>query len=376
MLTYTTPFPKLYGLSSTGKVKFWEIKLAFNDDEQTHHIVTEYGYVNGKTQTTSECIKQGKNIGKVNETSIYNQALAQAQSKWVKQHDHGYGTVIPNISHLPMLAQNYADKSHIIRWPWFGQPKFNGVRCVATIKDNQVRFTSRNGKEYHTLQHLKPELLEAFCTHQPIVLDGELFHPALNLQEIVKRVKREKSSRMGLEEVPVQYHIYDVMDCNLPFAERNLFLNRFINELSSSEYLYPVETPLLNNEKELISFNQYNLDRSYEGTMLRNPGGLYVPHYRSSDLLKYKIATFKDDDFTIVGGISAKGRDEGTVVFTCKTDDGQEFNVRPRGTVNQRRQWLMDIDHLIGKKLTVRYAELTPDGIPFHPTGLVIRDYE
>jgi hypothetical protein len=63
-------------------------------------------------------------------------------------------------------------------------------------------------------------------------------------------------------------------------------------------------------------------------------------------------------------------------VFICKTKAGQEFSVRPKGTHAQRSEWLKNIDSLIGKELTVKYAELTPDGIPFHPTGECIRDYE
>ena len=50
--------------------------------------------------------------------------------------------------------------------------------------------------------------------------------------------------------------------------------------------------------------------------------------------------------------------------------------MRPKGTYAQRSEWLKNIDTLIGKLLTVKYAELTPDGVPFHPTGECIRDYE
>ena len=63
------------------------------------------------------------------------------------------------------------------------------------------------------------------------------------------------------------------------------------------------------------------------------------------------------------------------VIFTVVTDDGKAFNVRPRGTVEQRRVWLEETDNLTGALLTVRYQELSEDSIPIFPVGIAIRDY-
>jgi DNA ligase-1 len=50
--------------------------------------------------------------------------------------------------------------------------------------------------------------------------------------------------------------------------------------------------------------------------------------------------------------------------------------VRPRGTHEDRADLFKDGDSYIGKKLTVRYQELTEDGIPRFPVGIAFRDYE
>ena len=81
-------FPQLYELSTTGKIKVWSIKAV--DNGATSDVVTSFGAKDGKLQVTSDTIKEGKNIGKANETSVFQQACAEAQSKWEKKKKSGY----------------------------------------------------------------------------------------------------------------------------------------------------------------------------------------------------------------------------------------------------------------------------------------------
>ena len=90
-----------------------------------------------------------------------------------------------------------------------------------------------------------------------------------------------------------------------------------------------------------------------------------------------KFKSFTDDEFEIVDYKEGKGNDKGTVIFTCKTnDDYKTFEVRPRGTREERKAMLENIENYIGKYLTVKYFELTDQGIPRFPVGVAIRDYE
>jgi DNA ligase-1 len=50
--------------------------------------------------------------------------------------------------------------------------------------------------------------------------------------------------------------------------------------------------------------------------------------------------------------------------------------VRPRGTREKRAEWWENREQYIGSKLTVRFQNLTADGIPRFPVGIAIRDYE
>ena len=89
---------------------------------------------------------------------------------------------------------------------------------------------------------------------------------------------------------------------------------------------------------------------------------------------------FQDDEFEIIGGKEGTGTDTGCIIYRCITADGKEFDARPKGTVEDRQQMMIELPDSIGKMLTVRYAEYSDDGIPQHPVGIpeaqVVRDYE
>ena len=106
--------------------------------------------------------------------------------------------------------------------------------------------------------------------------------------------------------------------------------------------------------------------------MLRNVNGFYQENYRSNDLMKYK--EFFEDEYKIVGFKEATGRDSGTVIWECETKDGTRFSVRPKGTLDARREWFANGEKYVGKKLTVIFQELSEMGVPRFPVGKAIRD--
>lgn len=360
-------FPMLYHKTELDKIIEWQISVQWIENVPT--IVTVFGYSDGKKQTAMLKIPQGKNIGRSNQTTPYEQALSEAKSKWEKKQLNNYRQNLnDDLQLLPMLAHKYVDHKKKVTWPVYGQKKMNGVRCLAFIKNDTVTYISRKGKNYETFTHWNDELKTLFPNGT--ILDGEAFNPNLGFQEIIRRVKRVKTSRLNIEDDPLQYWIYDVVAPTVRYDARL----QFLMERSNTEHIKLVPTQLLSSENDLKIYHQRNLLDGYEGTMIRTLHGLYKPDCRSYDLLKYK--DFLDEEFEIIDGRSAQGRDEGTVIFECATSNGQSFNVRPKGTWEQRKEYLDRIDHYIGQMLTVRFQEKSEDGIPIFPVGLQIRDFE
>jgi DNA ligase-1 len=269
-----------------------------------------------------------------------------------------------------MLAHEYSKRSHNIKFPCYAQPKLNGIRNLAKLVDETtVRHSSRGGKIFNTLSHISEEIKKRSMLEPGEIFDGELFSPHLTFQEICAAVKRE--SEVNPDTLLLEYHVYDFADPTLKFSER---LAKLSEKITDDHIIKLVETRLIESEEDLILYHKTNVDRGFEGTMIRNMDGAYVFKNRSSDLQKYK--DFLEAEFEIVGGKEGSGKSEGQCVFSCITENGGAFDVRCVGSNEVREEQLINLESYIGKMLTVKYQTLSDDGIPIFPVGITLRDYE
>ena len=369
-ITYETP--TVYKKTSTGKIQQWR---AWVEKTETGYLLkVESGQTDGKlTETAGQVIDEGKQ-GR----SAEEQAIFEAISKTNKKRDEAYYDSVEEaqtqVKLLPMLAHSFDKRKHNITYPAIVQRKFDGVRCLAVVMGNrQVKLYSRKGKEFPHLNHIREEV-GARNTDQALVLDGELYSDTLTFQELVGLVRRV-TLKPGNDEqmLEVSLRVYDCVNLNneQDFSDRYETITRIT---SGAEYLSLVENVTVNNEDEIHAAQAQFVEEGYEGAMVRNLTGAYRIGKRSADLQKVK--TFEDDEFEIVGFTQGTGGEAGCVIWICKTKDGKEFNVRPRGTREERQEYFRNGNDYIGKMLTVRYQELTDDGIPRFPVGISIRDYE
>jgi ATP-dependent DNA ligase len=362
-------FPLLFAKSSTGKIKVWQIRAESVDNEAK--IVTNHGYVDSEELQSAEVkVTKGKNIGKKNETTPFEQACSQAESKWNKKKDKKYVEDPSGDSDilLPMLAHTFSKRKHDLNYPALAQPKLNGIRCLAKkISDEEMVYTSREAKIFSTLEHLTPDLLKIMKVKQ--VLDGELFTRELTFQQITSAVKRLQDNTDL-----IQLWVYDIVDSDTPFDRRLVQYLKMV-EKANSDRVVSVTCEEVKSDEEVMVLHDRYYEAAFEGIMIRNREGLYKETYRSKDLQKHK--NFIDDEFEIIGYHDGEGKDEGAVTWICVTKDGEEFDCTPNGTYPQRYKWWEDRKKYIGKMLTVRYQNLSDDrNVPVFPKGIVIRDYE
>ena len=71
-------------------------------------------------------------------------------------------------------------------------------------------------------------------------------------------------------------------------------------------------------------------------------------------------------DFTFEKDTSKN--DENLIVWICKTESGDTFNIRPKGTREERQDLYKRGNQFIGRRLHVKYFELTESNIPRFPT--------
>tara|TARA_B100000131_G_scaffold168442_1_gene162768 strand:- start:455 stop:1582 length:1128 start_codon:yes stop_codon:yes gene_type:complete len=372
--------PTLYGRSTNGKIKEWNISVLQMGDG-TCYIETEHGYEDGKKQLDQRYVGEGKNIGRANETTIYEQACSEARSAHSRKKDSGYVEDKDNIPSesdgmfLPMLAHRYDKHSAKINYPCWVQPKLDGVRMLARKDNGIVTMWSRKGKVIDIPDKINAQLCDMLEDGQ--CTDGELYVHGWTFQRIIAAVKKKRDDTDLLE-----YHIYDSPHSSLAFEDR---LPQFgIQGARFPKYCQGwtvigknikfIKTYNVETQDEFDIYEKNFVEQGYEGMMVRNQASAYKYKHRSYDLQKVK--RFVDDEYEIIGGKDGSGRESGLIIYKCITPSGLEFDVRPRGSHEERAHAFKNLENNIGKMLTVRYQELTDDGRPRFPVGIAVRDYE
>jgi hypothetical protein len=358
--------PTLFKKATTGKITQWTIEIEGNCYR------TYAGYVNGVITKSEDTKCFGKNSGKANATSNEDQAFKEAEAIWTKKKDTGHFESINDVDKelyfKPMLAEKYEDRKDNISFPCAVQPKLDGIRCIIYKNNDQIIFQSRQNKLFEPFLHLLPDL-EIIFKNNDLILDGELYCHGIGFEQVSSMVRRAKTRHPDIEKI--NYVIYDCIS-NESYKLRMNKLNVFM------KHVFFIETIEVTTMKQIEDAHTHYTNNGYEGIMIRT-NGLYK-HGRSKDLLKYK--KFKDSEYLVIGHTEGTGAHEGTVIFVCqvKNQSGIEnenknktFNVVMNGPLEKRREMLQHVNDYYGKFLTVKYQELSTDGIPRFPIGLGFR---
>jgi DNA ligase-1 len=239
-----------------------------------------------------------------------------------------------------MLAKNWDKTMRPEGW-WMSE-KLDGVRA---IWDGE-HFRSRGGNIFHA-----PEWFKAGLPALP--LDGELFVGRGKFNDAVSIVRS-----MTADWSPIKYLVFDVQTDG-PTEDRQ----RTLLALQLPGHVSIVEQVLCESENALLEFERSILSGKGEGVMLRSPRSPY--EFKRSGHLR-KLKRFIDDEATVVG------HQEGRLgALVCQLRDGTTFRAGSGFTDAEREN-----PPAIGSIVTVRYFELTPDGVPRFPTFIAIRNYE
>lgn len=363
--------PALQATNSSGKAKYWCGFVATVGTDVFYYTTswqeTASGGLSRKNRSEPTTVV-GKNIGRSNETTPTAQAISEINAIMAEKIDSGYhelgvaSVVLP----LPMLAHKFKERGKAIKFPCFLQPKLDGHRAMT----DGTKFWTRKGKLY------LPEVVEHLMLDtQDMLLDGEvMLPPGYDFQTTCSAIKKYDPTLSPL----LQYYVFDIASAAATFGERLPVLETLLQSVDTPTNVHLVKTMTCETEDVVGGWLVKALKNGYEGVMLRNSMGLYAFGQRSVDLQKLK--DFVDSEFLISDCVDGRGREEGAIIYVCQTAEGNEFSVRPEGKVDDRkelfRQWVAGEWTPVGQKLTVRYQNLTLEGLPRFPVGVAIRDYE
>jgi len=255
---------------------------------------------------------------------------------------------------------------------WHCSFKLDGVRAWWDGKD----FWSRLGNKYNAPQWFKDAMPDD-------VLDGELFAGNGKFQETVSTVR--KLNGVDAEWKNIKFMVFDMptsdtvntmsidSDPAWTFEERIDSLQDSVPAIEDNNpciaLVEQIRIDNSNPEETVLARLKQAEALGYEGLMLRQPGSLYVDG-RSHTLLKVK--TFVDCEATVIDYEKGKGKHKGRMgALVVRLPSGVEFSVGSGFTDKEREN-----PPKLGSKVTVKYQELTKDGVPRFPTYISERDYE
>ena len=355
-------YKTLYKRSVTGKVSTWYVET------NNECFRTISGFEDGQKVTSEWTCCKGKSYN----TSI-EQATKEAEAMHRKRTETGYWEDITKIDtpiyFKPMLAHDYNDYKDKLKFPIAVQPKLDGVRCIVRADG----MWSRNGKPIISAPHIFKSLKPLFEADNDLILDGELYCDKLiaGFNTIISCVRKTKptESDLSLSEQFIEYHIYDIPSVDDNFMERISSLGTY----NLPKHCKIVHTHWVTDGQPRLDY-LYNLfmEQGYEGQMIR----LDAPYEnkRSKSLLKRK--EFVDAEFEIKGVIEGNGNLTGKVGKLQFEINGKPFESAVNGDWEYIEKLWHSREGLIGKTATVKYFELTEDGIPRFPKVIAIRDFE
>ena len=367
-----TTLEPLYKRDSKGKLRIWEIQWGYTDDSTVTDpkagTRTVSGLVDGKKVTSGWNISEAKNVGRSNATTSITQAQSEAKSQWdIKAEKEYFNDVLLVDTYdkfKPMLAHDYTKTKVPVIQGWV-QPKLDGIRCIV----NKNGMWTRSGKAINSCPHIWDSLKGYMEQNPHYILDGELYNHELkaDFNKIISLVRKVKSTPEDMEEAKglVQYHVYDMCDTSAP---EMTFVNRIKQAYwAKNDYVHIVTTDYCETQDELDElYSQYTED-GYEGQMVRQ--NTPYENKRSKSLLKRK--EFITEEYDVVSVEEGQGNWAGYAKrFVLKLPNGAEFGAGVRGNQAQLEElWNSDTKPTWA---TLRYFEMTPDGVPRFP---VVIDY-
>lgn len=357
----------LYKLDNNGKIRTWTAEI----NKTAWRTVT--GILDGKTVTSGWKTVRATNVGRSNERDVQEQAEFEAEASRIRRLESGYFDDIKKVGSFdkfnPMLAGSYSSLKKPLEFPVYSQPKLDGIRCIA----RHDGLWTRNGKRHLSVPHIEESLNSFFSVFPKMVLDGELYNHELrddfNTISSIVRKSRPTDGDLIRSQMNIQFHIYDcvLIDPEESFIKRNSFLNCFRSRIAN--VIVPT-TECCSQEELDEKYSEY-IALGYEGQMIRFPESPYEKK-RSKYLIKRK--EFITEEYKVVSIEEGNGTWTGAIKrFRLVDESGNSFSAGVRGSLDEMRKLKRESDKgNTPQWCTLRYFELTPDGIPRFP---VVIDY-
>lgn len=177
------------------------------------------------------------------------------------------------------LAHHHPPSQHPLdNGEWYASRKLDGVRCIALVNHDDIRFYSRTGRRFETLQKVE----EAIRTRQKkkgdgsFVLDGEICVYDEHMEDFISVMKQIRTKQPM--DNPV-YEVFDLVDTQgfmkgvdpTPFTQRQQRLKSWMGH--SQPHLRMVQQTRIISKTMLKQMKDEATRHGWEGLVLRRDVG-------------------------------------------------------------------------------------------------------
>jgi DNA ligase-1 len=387
----TGKFPCLYKIDKRENLKIWHIyKVEINDTHIGATWYYKYGNKDGKIIKRHKYVRTGKNIGKKNETTAYEQAVLDGLSKFNnKIKKDGYMTD-PQLAEIsskqfsPMLVSKWKSVKNIPSFPLLIQNKLDGHRMFIKVelKTKKIIIYKKNMDETKLFnQTIRKDLEKMFSEKKNIGeknlwLDGEVFNIENNnfntLSSVLNTDKYDNLSKKQLKFLSnIKFYIFDLYsenDPELTYIHRYHKIKDIIGNNKKYNYVKYLQAIKVKNNEKIEKKLREQTKKGYEGIVIKDPNGKYG-FGRSIKYGVYKYKLKEDDEGQIIK-IEQKEGNPG-IVFTIKDKFDVIFKITGNGSHNYQNKVLENKDNYINKKIRYKYDGKLEDGKPKFPKPIL-----
>lgn len=355
------------------RIYLWSIKGT------KENIINRYGY------DDSEKIQEKKiSIKKRKKQDINDSIKSQMKTKIDEKIKACYTMDKTNVNKpdifRPMLFKDYnSNKEHfkkkfISKWRYvYSQFKLDGIRCFTKFD----KLYSRGLNPITTVEHIKKdfEILYKNCD-KSIIFDGEIYIHDSIVTDISGVINADNLSEEKKEfSRKLKFYLFDLYDVNNPklkFEKRYELLKKIYSEAPELNNIILVENVKIKNDEDLfININKdvkRALKLGYEGTMLKDPDGIYkIPSSKSGPRANnFKNKGTAENDYQIINIEKAEREGDFSIIFTLKINN-ESFKCNGIGSFDKQMKIYENKEKYINKKwLSVKYYSISKEGKPFH----------
>jgi hypothetical protein len=263
--------------------------------------------------------------------------------------------------------------------PWLGQPKIDGRRIMAWLKDGKAKLLSRKCLEKKFMTNIRTAatniltyIAEKWPELDSLGLDGEVYAPHQESQSIISR-----SVNASADEDKLVFVIFDLMEYTLTFEDRQEILRKVALKFAKETCVNFLLATTLTDEDEIMDFKLECATNGYEeGIVLRRPDLLYTRKKEHKHPQMIKLKSIEDAEYKVIGWKEGNTDREGCVVWNLRDPEDKNitFWCQQEGDLAYQRELFKNAADYKGKLLTVKFMNKTAFGVPFHPRACRFRD--